>query len=85
MDYSKEFEECAGTYVKVVRFAEPMNPDGFIVLYLRPGGKFLFLGYWRATNDPLRRAIGRSGKRTSSFVGEGALIPTLLPATKEIS
>ena len=43
----EEFELCAGTYVKVVRFYEPTNPDGFIVLYLRPEARFLFLGYWR--------------------------------------
>jgi hypothetical protein len=36
-----------GTYMKVVRFSESTNSDGFIVLYLRPGGYFLFLGYWR--------------------------------------
>jgi len=42
----KDFEQCTGTYLKVVRFHEPSNPDGFIVLYLRPGGRFLFIGYW---------------------------------------
>ncbi len=42
-----EFVIGAGTYLKVVQFAQPANPDGFLVLYLRPAGQFLFLGYWR--------------------------------------
>jgi len=37
-----DFENGAGTYSKVVRFAEPANPDGFVVLYLRSKGLFLF-------------------------------------------
>jgi hypothetical protein len=40
------FEKGAGTYLKVVRFSEPTNPDAFIILYLRPSGRFLFVGYW---------------------------------------
>ena len=40
------FEKGVGTYLKVVRFSEPTNPDGFVVLYLRPNGHFLFAGYW---------------------------------------
>jgi hypothetical protein len=43
----EDFENGVGTYLKVVRFPEPPNPDGFIVLYLRSTGLFLFLGYWR--------------------------------------
>jgi hypothetical protein len=39
--------DATGTYVKVVRFAQPSNPDGIIVLYLRPHGRFLMAGYWR--------------------------------------
>jgi hypothetical protein len=42
----EDFEKGVGTYLKVVRFAEPTNPDGFVVLYLRPGGEFLLVGYW---------------------------------------
>lgn len=41
-----EFQRAPGTYLKVVRFSEPGNPDGFVVLYLRPNGRFLFAGYW---------------------------------------
>lgn len=36
----------AGTFVKVVRSSETWNPDSYRVLYLRPNGTFLFLGYW---------------------------------------
>lgn len=43
---SEAFENGVGTYLKVVRFSEPTNPDGFVVLYLRPNGRFLFAGYW---------------------------------------
>lgn len=43
----EDFENGIGTYLKVVRFSEPTNPDGFVVLYLRSTGFFLFLGYWR--------------------------------------
>ena len=40
------FEKGVGTYLKVIRYSEPTNPDGFVVLYLRPNGRFLFVGYW---------------------------------------
>jgi hypothetical protein len=42
----EDFEKGVGTYLKVVRFPEPPNPDGFIVLYLRSTGFFLLSGYW---------------------------------------
>jgi len=38
-----------GTYVKVIATpgpAEEWNSDSFLVMYLRPNGTFLFLGYW---------------------------------------
>jgi hypothetical protein len=44
---SEDFEKGVGTYLKVVKFHEPSNPDGFIVLYLRPSGRFLLLGSWQ--------------------------------------
>jgi hypothetical protein len=44
--FLEDFEKGVGTYLKVVRFSEPTNPDGFLVLYLRPNGRFLFAGYW---------------------------------------
>jgi hypothetical protein len=43
----EDFENGVGTYLKVVRFSEPTNPDGFVVLYLRSNGTFLLLGYWK--------------------------------------
>ncbi len=46
MDMFEESAQGVGTYLKVIRFSEPTNPDGFVVLYLRPKGVFLFLGYW---------------------------------------
>jgi len=64
-----ELEQCAGTYVKVVRFSEPTNPDGFIVLYLRPRGRFLFLGYWRGYERSV--AAGHWSKRGSELQLEG--------------
>lgn len=47
MSNIEDLENDAGTYLNVVRFSQPSNPDGFVVLYLRPNGRFLFLGYWR--------------------------------------
>jgi len=41
-----DFEKGVGTYVKVIRQSSPTNPDSYLVLYLRPGDRFLFLGYW---------------------------------------
>jgi len=46
MASNAETELYAGTYLKVIRFSEPTNPDGFVILYLRPNGRFLFIGYW---------------------------------------
>ena len=39
----EDFEKGVGTYLKVVRFS---GSDSFILLYLRPKGRFLFVGYW---------------------------------------
>jgi hypothetical protein len=69
VDYLKEFEQCAGTYLKVIRFHEPSHPDGFVVLYLRPGGRFLFLGYWEGYERSV--AAGRWSKNESEFQLEG--------------
>lgn len=48
---------------------EPTNPDGFIVLYLRPGGRFLFAGYWRGYERSL--AAGHWSKQESEFQLQG--------------
>lgn len=65
----KDFEQCTGTYVKVLRFPEPSNPDGFIVLYLRPDGRFLFIGYWRGYENSV--AAGYWSKRESDYHLQG--------------
>jgi len=46
MGWFNEYEKGCGTYLKVIRFPQPSNPDGFVVLYLRPSGRFLLAGYW---------------------------------------
>jgi len=69
VDYFKNFEQCSGTYVKVVRFTEPTNPDGFIVLYLRPEGRFLFVGYWLGYESSV--AAGHWSKRESEYHLQG--------------
>ena len=61
----KDLEECSGTYAKVVRIHEPLNPDGFIVLYLRPDGRFLFIGYWLGYENSV--AAGYWSKRESDY------------------
>ena len=77
------FEKGAGTYLKVVRFSEPTNPDAFIVLYLRPSGRFLFVGYWEgyertaAAGQWVRegsqvRLEGRGDASTDSLPGPAA-------------
>lgn len=65
MDCFEEFEQCTGTYVKVVRFPEPPNPDGFIVLYLRPEGRFLFVGCWFGYEKSV--AAGHWSKREKKY------------------
>ncbi|MCG6880962.1 MAG: hypothetical protein LJE96_17685 [Deltaproteobacteria bacterium] len=59
MQSFEDFVKEAGTYLKVVRFGETMNPDGFIVLYLRPNNLFLLLGYWRGyeRSQPMGRWV----------------------------
>ena len=48
-----------GTYVKVVASPGPSTNqrDSFLVLYLRPNGEFLFLGYWPGYERSV--AVGR--------------------------
>lgn len=65
----EDFEKGVGTYLKVIRFPEPPNPDGFVVLYLRPKGFFLFLGYWRGYERSL--AAGRWSRHESHVDLEG--------------
>jgi hypothetical protein len=55
----EDFEAGVGTYLKVIRFPEPPNPDGFVVLYLRPNGRFLLVGYWSDMSARLPLVPGR--------------------------
>ena len=64
------FTQGVGTYLKVVRFAEPSNPDAFIVLYLRPNRLFLLAGYWRGYERSV--AIGTWKKEGSELRLTGA-------------
>jgi len=69
----EDFERDSGTYLKVIRFSEPTNPDGFVVLYLRPKGRFLLVGYWRGYEHS---AAAGTWERKSSEVhlkGKGRL------------
>jgi hypothetical protein len=77
-----EHRKCSGTYLKVIRFPQQTNPDGFVVLYLRPANTFLMLGYWcgyerafAAGTWDLRRSEvlleGRGRVATDAVVGPG--------------
>lgn len=79
MRLSEDFEKGVGTYLKVIRFAEPTNPDGFVVLYLRPGGRFLFAGYWSGYERSL--AAGRWVRRGVEvrLEGRGRLATDAIP------
>lgn len=58
-----------GTYLKVVQFHTPFNPDGFIILYLRPRNNFLFLGYWQGYE--YTKAAGEWSKRNDVITLHG--------------
>ncbi|HUW12504.1 MAG TPA: hypothetical protein VM537_22450 [Anaerolineae bacterium] len=79
MHLFEDFEKGVGTYLKVVRFAEPLNPDGFLVLYLRPHGRFLFAGYWSGYERSL--AAGRWLRQDTDILleGRGRLETDMLP------
>jgi hypothetical protein len=57
LQQDEEFKSNAGTYVKVVRVHEDLPEDLFMVLYLRPHGRFLFAGYWHGYEHSI--AAGR--------------------------
>jgi hypothetical protein len=63
------FEKGAGTYLKVVQFQERTDPDGLVVLYLRPSGLFLFVGYWKGYERSM--AAGRWSNNGADIVLEG--------------
>lgn len=80
-DLLKDFAKGAGTYLKVVRFSELTNPDGVIVLYLRPSDRFLLLGYWRGYEHS--QAVGHWTKDSGSLhlKGHGRLSTDSLAPT----
>jgi hypothetical protein len=75
----EDFEKGVGTYLKVIRFPQPMNPDAFVILYLRPKSQFLFVGYWSGYE---RSVAAGSWERQASEVrlkGKGQLTADSLP------
>lgn len=73
MNSGKRCGICAGTYVKGVRFSEPTNPDGFIILYLRPDGRFLFVGYWRGYEKSFAAGYWRANNSELELDGFGSV------------
>jgi len=63
------FDNDGGTYLKVVRFPEPSDPDGVLVLYLRPSGRFLFAGYWCGYERSV--AVGRWTREGATILLDG--------------
>lgn len=59
-----------GTYLKVVKFGAG---DAFIVLYLRPDGRFLFLGYWAGYERTTAAGVWTKTDRQLSLRGVGAV------------
>lgn len=66
-----DFENGVGTYLKVVQFPEPTNPDGVVVLYLRPTGLFLLLGYWRGYERSVVAGTWSKREDTVNLDGRG--------------
>lgn len=76
---AEELYSDVGTYLKVVRFAEPSNPDGFIVLYLRPDSRFLFLGYWAGYERTAAAGVWSKSDRQLSLRGRGIVAADFVP------
>jgi hypothetical protein len=75
----EDFGRGVGTYLKVIRFMEPPNPDGLVVVYPRPSGQFLFVGYWRGYE---RSFAGGTWERNGSEVhlkGRGSISIDVVP------
>ncbi len=70
MQLNEDFEKGVGTYLKIVRFMDSPNPDGFVVLYLRPSGRFLFAGYWSGYERSV--AVGRWLRQGAEIRLEGS-------------
>jgi hypothetical protein len=63
------FNKDAGTYLKVVQLHERTNPDGLVVLYLRPSRLFLLVGYWKGYERSM--AAGGWSNNGADIVLEG--------------
>ena len=79
MGFLEDFDNGVGTYVKVVRFSEPPNPDGFIVLYLRPSGRFLLVGYWTGYERSAAAGIWQRRASEVHLNGMGRLSTDTIP------
>ena len=66
--------------MKVVRFSEPPNPDGFVVLYLRPKDLFLFLGYWAGYERSVAAGQWTRDGTEIRLVGRGHLQTDTIPS-----
>jgi len=73
------FKDGAGTYLEVLLFSEPTNPDGFLVLYLRPSRKFLLLGYWFGYERSFAIGEWSRGNATIHLEGHGRLEADFVP------
>lgn len=68
-----------GTYLKVVRFAQPDNPDAYLALYLRPKGFFLFAGYWPGYERSLAAGAWHEGDGKVVLTGVGVVEADSMP------
>lgn len=67
----------AGTYLKVVWSPGPSK--AFIVLYLRPHGRFLFGGYWEGYEYSLAAGTWRKQNREIHLTGKGQIKTDTIP------
>jgi len=77
------FEKGVGTYLKVIRYSEPTNPDGFVVLYLRPNGRFLFVGYWSGYERSLVTGRWVNQGTEVRLEGRGRLATDVIPGPED--
>jgi hypothetical protein len=66
-----------GTYLKVVW--SPGTSKAFIVLYLRPHGRFLFGGYWEGYEYSLAAGVWQKQGREIRLDGRGQLKTDTIP------
>jgi hypothetical protein len=81
MDGHMVHEKEIGTYLKVIRFGEWGNPDAFVVLYLRPSGRFWFAGYWRGYERSAAAGVWRKSGSEIHLSGRGSLSTDASPTS----